>query len=172
MHQTIIHHIALSRTLYPHPHSDRSPPYPTDFSGPLMMEPPDLTSPSQHHHNLIYTLYYLFLAHCLPPDSRHRSHPLSSLSSVRCIISSTPSQTSAMPHLKCFMSLFGFWSSGLPLAVHCVCYWALFVIAIETFSFRCHPIRDQWLAVCIIVSSLFFFVPLNCVFRVGFSEVA
>jgi hypothetical protein len=61
-----LHCIALSRTLYPHPHP------PPTFSPPVLLPTlptiPDLTSCRQHHHNLIYPLYYPLLVHASLPQ--------------------------------------------------------------------------------------------------------
>jgi len=75
--------------------------------------------------------------------------------------SAASSQTSAMPCLKCFISLFGFSSSSLPLAVHFVCVIGpcLSLLLKLSFGFCCHPIRDRWSTICIIVSYLFIILP-------------
>jgi len=96
----------------------RSPPYPTDN-----VASNDGTTGS---HELLTTsprpdLYALLSASCTLSAIKHSlrrcSHPLSSSSYVRCIVSSTPSQASAMPHPTCFISLSGF---GRPILLSLV----------------------------------------------------
>ena len=148
---------------------------------PLTTGLPDLTSSTRHRHDLIYLFYYLLLAHRPPPHSRS-----SSLASaivlvfgpphrprLRSAASSPPSQTSAMPCLKCFISLFGFGHPVfLSLYILCVlsglvrhCYRNFLSRFVATPS----GIGGRPFVSSRITSSFFFLIPLDCVFRVGFS---
>jgi len=97
---------------------------------------------------------------------RRCSHPLSSSSYVRCIVP-TPSQASAMPRLKCFISLFGLVARLFPsLYILCVLL-AFLPHCYRNFPVSCpHSTRDWWSTTVSFVtpsSLLFSFIPSDCI---------
>ena len=121
-----LHSIALSRILYPHWSPtfflSRPPLYPTDNVASNDGTPGSYELLTTSPRPDLYALLSAPCTHSATTLFRRCSHPLSSSSYIRCIVSSAPSQASAMPRQKCFISLSGLVvpSFSLPLYILCV----------------------------------------------------